>query len=134
MSKAFGPHVVLVMGVVLAAVPFGRDSLLAQSRRFTSGVELVPLTVTVTDRAGRYVPDLTAADFAIFEEGRRQAISHFASVMRRSTWDSSSIPAAACGTTSVWRRKRHADCGSGSGTAIVRPSLASGHPFRVTSR
>ena len=33
----------------------------------------------VTDRAGRYVPDLTAADFAIFEEGRRQAISHFAS-------------------------------------------------------
>ena len=79
MSKAFGPHVVLVMGVVLAAVPFGRDSLLAQSRRFTSGVELVPLTVTVTDRAGRYMPDLTAADFAIFEEGRRQAISHFAS-------------------------------------------------------
>jgi len=42
-------------------------------------VELVPLTVTVTDRAGRYLPDLTAADFAIFEEGRPQAISHFAS-------------------------------------------------------
>ncbi len=79
MNKAFGPHVVLVMGVVLAVVSFGPHSLLAQSRRFTSGVELVPLTVTVTDRAGRYVPDLSAADFAIFEEGRRQAISHFAS-------------------------------------------------------
>ena len=79
MNKAFGPRVVLVVGVVLAVVPFGPDSLLAQSRRFKSGVELVPLTVTVTDRAGRYVPDLTAADFAIFEEGRRQAISHFAS-------------------------------------------------------
>ena len=36
------------------------------------------MTLTVTHRAGRYVPDLTA-DFAIFEEGRRQAISHFAS-------------------------------------------------------
>jgi Ca-activated chloride channel family protein len=79
MNKAFGPRVVLVAGVVLAALPFGPDSLLAQSRRLRSGVELVPLTVTVTDRAGRYVPDLTAADFAIFEEGRRQAISHFAS-------------------------------------------------------
>ena len=33
MSKAFGPRVVLVMGVVLAAVPFRPDSLLAQSRR-----------------------------------------------------------------------------------------------------
>ena len=79
MNKAFGTRVVLVAGVVLAAVPFRPDSLLAQSRRFTSGVALVPLTVTVTDRAGRYMPDLTAADFAIFEEGRRQAISHFAS-------------------------------------------------------
>ena len=79
MNKAFGTRVVLVAGVVLAAVPFRPDSLLAQSRRFTSGVELVPLTVTVTDRAGRYMRDLTAADFAIFEEGRHQEISHFAS-------------------------------------------------------
>lgn len=79
MNNAFGTRVVLVASVVLAAVPFRPDSLLAQSGRFTSGVELVPLTVTVTDRAGRYLPDLTAADFAIFEEGRRQAISHFAS-------------------------------------------------------
>ena len=79
MNKAFGPRVVLVVGVVLAALPFRPDSLLAQSRRFKTGVELVPLTVTVTDRAGRTVPDLAAADFAIFEEGRRQAISHFAS-------------------------------------------------------
>jgi Ca-activated chloride channel homolog len=79
MNKGFRTRVVLVVGVVLAAVPFRPDSLQAQSRRFTSGVELVPLTVTVTDRAGRYMPDLTAADFAIFEEGRRQAISHFAS-------------------------------------------------------
>jgi Ca-activated chloride channel homolog len=79
MNKTVVPRVALVIGVVLAAVPFGPDSLQAQSRRFTSGVELVPLTVTVTDRSGRYVPDLTAADFAIFEEGRRQTISHFAS-------------------------------------------------------
>jgi Ca-activated chloride channel family protein len=80
MKNALGPRVVLATGVVLAAVFVGRDALLAQSRTFTSGVELVSLAVTVTDRAGRYLRDLTAADFAIFEEGRRQAISQFASV------------------------------------------------------
>jgi Ca-activated chloride channel family protein len=51
----------------------------AQSRLLKSGVDLVPLTVTVTDRTGRYVPDLTAADFAVFEEGKPQVLSHFAS-------------------------------------------------------
>jgi VWFA-related protein len=58
---------------VIRPVPAG-----AQSGAFKSGVELVPLTVTVTDRAGRHVPNLTGADFAVFEEGRRQVISHFA--------------------------------------------------------
>jgi Ca-activated chloride channel family protein len=79
MNKAFGPRVVLVLGAVFAAVLFGRDSLLAQSRTFKSGVELVPLTVTVTDPSGRYVPNLTATDFAVFDEGQVQVISHFAS-------------------------------------------------------
>jgi Ca-activated chloride channel homolog len=79
MNKAFGRGAILLVGVVLAAVPFGSDSLLAQSLRLQSGVELVPLTVTVTDRSGRYVPGLTGTDFAIFEQGRPQVISHFAS-------------------------------------------------------
>jgi Ca-activated chloride channel family protein len=45
--------------------------------RFTSGVELVNVTATVTDENGRFVPSLTKDDFAVFENGRRQAISHF---------------------------------------------------------
>ena len=65
--------------VVVATVACGLESLFAQSRTFKSGVEVVPLTVTVTDTAGCYVPDLTVAGFAIFEEGHRQTISHFAS-------------------------------------------------------
>ena len=79
MRRAFAPGIVLVVAIVAATVPFWSASVLAQSASFRSGVALVPLTVTVTDRAGRYVPGLTAADFAIFEEGQRQAISHFAS-------------------------------------------------------
>jgi hypothetical protein len=59
MRDAFGRRIILVVGVVLATVFSGPDSLLAQSPMFKSGVELVPLTVTltVTDRAGGYVPD-----------------------------------------------------------------------------
>lgn len=37
-------------------------------------VNLVQLDVTVTDKAGRHVPDLTAADFEVSRNGKRQAI------------------------------------------------------------
>ena len=45
--------------------------------RFKSGVDLVNVTATVTDDDGRFVPSLTKDDFTIFENGRRQEISHF---------------------------------------------------------
>ena len=47
--------------------------------RFKSGVDLINVTATVTDEDGRFVPSLTKDDFAIFENGRRQEISHFSS-------------------------------------------------------
>ena len=81
------------------------------------------------------MPDLTAADFAVFEEGRRQAISHFAS------GDAAIDVGFLLDTSSSMRDnlRSGAESGtwtacSGSGTAIVRPSLASGRPFRFTSR
>jgi Ca-activated chloride channel family protein len=70
---------------ILAAVSLAVAGVLAprpvigQSLVFKSRVDFVPLTVTVTDRTGRYVRGLAASDFAIFEEGQRQVISHFAS-------------------------------------------------------
>ena len=78
MKRAPGPRAILALGVVLAAVPVRPEPLGAQSGVYKSGVELVSLTVTVTDRAGRYVPSLTADDFAIFDDGKRQVISQFA--------------------------------------------------------
>ena len=69
---------IITAGVILSAVAIERDALMAQARVYRSSVELVPLTVTVTDRTGRYVPNLTAADFAVFEEGQPQVVSHFA--------------------------------------------------------
>jgi Ca-activated chloride channel family protein len=45
--------------------------------RFKSGVELINVTATVTDRNGRFVPGLRQEDFTIFEDNVRQDISHF---------------------------------------------------------
>jgi VWFA-related protein len=45
--------------------------------RFRSGVELVNVTVTVTDRSGRFVADLTQSDFAVYDNEQSVEITHF---------------------------------------------------------
>src|SRR5215212_1996993 len=45
--------------------------------RFRSGVELVNVTATVTDKNGRFVPGLRQDDFIIYEENVQQEVSHF---------------------------------------------------------
>lgn len=47
------------------------------SQVFRAGVELVSLTITVTDQTGHYATDLAEADFAVFEDGVRQDLSFF---------------------------------------------------------
>jgi Ca-activated chloride channel family protein len=44
---------------------------------FRAGVDLVSLNVTVTDGTARYVTDLTAEDFNIFEDGVKQEVTFF---------------------------------------------------------
>jgi len=39
-------------------------------------LEVIQVDAVVTDKAGRYVTDLTAGDFEILEDGHRQAITH----------------------------------------------------------
>ena len=46
--------------------------------QFTSGVNLVEVYATVSDRQGEPVSGLTASDFMIAEDGVRQSISTFA--------------------------------------------------------
>ena len=45
---------------------------------FRTGIDLVNVGVTVTDRKGNLVTDLTADDFEIVEDGRKQALRYFA--------------------------------------------------------
>ena len=48
-----------------------------QSFRFRTAVELINVTVTVTDGTGRFVSSLGREDFRIFEDGVEQPVSHF---------------------------------------------------------
>ena len=45
--------------------------------RFRSGVELVNVTVTVSDQSGRFVPDLRKEDFTVYEDNRPVEVTHF---------------------------------------------------------
>ena len=45
--------------------------------RFKSGVELINVTATVTDRSGRFYSRLTKEDFIVYEDNRPVEITHF---------------------------------------------------------
>lgn len=72
-----GGHVrqsLLIATLVLVAFPVGEPG----AQTFTSGIELVTLSVVVTNRAGsEHVRELTAADFRVFENGREHPIVAF---------------------------------------------------------
>ena len=48
-----------------------------QSFKFRSGVELINVTVTVSDASGRFVSGLTQGDFVVYEDDQVQAVTHF---------------------------------------------------------
>ncbi len=48
-----------------------------QGFRFRTGIELINVTATVTDRRGRFVSGLEKDDFLVYEDGEQQSISHF---------------------------------------------------------
>jgi Ca-activated chloride channel homolog len=47
--------------------------------RFKSGVELINVNVTVTDRSGRFVPGLRQDDFIVYEDDKPIEVTHFSS-------------------------------------------------------
>jgi Ca-activated chloride channel family protein len=47
------------------------------SFQFSSGIELVNVTATVSDRDGRFVSGLTRDDFAVYEDDRLQTLTPF---------------------------------------------------------
>jgi VWFA-related protein len=70
-ARAF-PLLVAVIALVAAVSTAAQDGF-----RFRSGVELINVTATVTDDTGRFVAGLNKEDFALYEDGERQEITHF---------------------------------------------------------
>jgi Ca-activated chloride channel family protein len=65
--------------LAIALVAGTTTQLDAQRAAFRTGVEMVPLTVTVTDASGNYVTNLADRDFVVLEDGIQQPVSFFAS-------------------------------------------------------
>ena len=66
----------LSLFVLLAAVP-ALAQVPQRTPTFEVGIEVINLNISVTDKGNRYVTDLLAKDFAVFEDGIRQELSLF---------------------------------------------------------
>lgn len=85
MSRPRGPSpalfTVLVVALASAAAvgqqSAARGTMPGPRFRFRTGVELINVTATVTDSRGRFVGALHQEDFRIYEDGRRQPVTHF---------------------------------------------------------
>jgi Ca-activated chloride channel family protein len=64
----------LGVGIQQATPLAGQDGF-----RFRSGVELINVTATVTDRSGRFLPGMTKDDFVVYEDNQPVEITHFSS-------------------------------------------------------
>src|SRR6185503_9540899 len=67
----------LLMWPALVAALAGQSQPPPPQTPFRAGVDLVSLNVTVADGAARYVTDLTAEDFNVFEDGVKQEVTFF---------------------------------------------------------
>ena len=64
-------RIALTVGLLAVAAPILRTQVV-----FRPGVDLVSVTVTVTDRNGRFVPDLKQSDFTVLDDGKPQEITY----------------------------------------------------------
>ncbi len=63
--------------VLFAAAPSGQERPTGQGFSFKTGVDLVNVSVTVTDANGRFVSGLKRDDFIVYEDGKPQEIAQF---------------------------------------------------------
>ena len=72
-----GPRAWVVAAVLLAiagTTPFAQQQ---DGFRFKSGVELINVTATVTDRSGRFAGRLRQEDFVVYEDNKLVEVTHF---------------------------------------------------------
>ena len=67
-----------MLAMVVACTGATVHAVRAQQATFRASIDLVTMGVTVVDRRGNFISDLTSSDFEIREEGRPQNITYFA--------------------------------------------------------
>lgn len=77
MPRVLSAAILACLGSALAAGFAAPQTRPSPAPPFRGGVDLVPLTVTVTDRQRRFIRDLSPEDFVILEDGRPQHVSFF---------------------------------------------------------
>ena len=66
-----------MLAMVVACTGAVVHAVRAQQATFRASIDLVTMGVTVVDRRGNFISDLTSSDFEIREEGRPQNITYF---------------------------------------------------------
>ncbi len=72
-----GPRVLAMAAALLALASVGPLAQGQDGFRFKSGVELINVTATVTDRAGHFAGRLTKDDFVVYEDNQLVEVTHF---------------------------------------------------------
>lgn len=79
--RVLAPALALVAASILLGTDRWSAIISGQERsegfRFHSAVDLVNVTVTVSDRSGRFVTGLRQGDFTVLEDGEPQSVTHF---------------------------------------------------------
>ena len=68
------------LAIAMAMLALAGTTLFAQQQdgfRFKSGVELINVTATVTDRSGRFYSRLRKEDFIVYEDNKPVEVTHF---------------------------------------------------------
>jgi Ca-activated chloride channel family protein len=73
------PRCFVCLAIVVALSAAGAPVVEGQQATFRAGIDLVQMGVTVTDRKGEFIGDLTRDDFEVLEDGKKQTLTHFAS-------------------------------------------------------
>jgi Ca-activated chloride channel homolog len=77
--KALSLFILLALANAAAGLASAQEPAREQDQPIKLKANLVTVTAAVTDPAGRVVKSLTANDFAVYEDGVKQKITHFSS-------------------------------------------------------
>jgi Ca-activated chloride channel homolog len=77
MKTMTGASALAVAVLIAGSSPIAGQKQQDDAFRFKSGVDLVNVTATVTDKNGRFVPGLRQEDFKVYEDDQLQDVTHF---------------------------------------------------------